>query len=108
MIISKHGYFSSSLEAAKICWPLFKVLLFLITPFMIIGLIIEVNLSSSDIRTTFAWQSILVFSIGALIGAASVHRMVLFEVTAQAKWNWAIVIITGLQFVLFSVVYITG
>lgn len=98
--LRRNGPIFSPLKAVKLLWPLLKTLV----KALLLGFIPAVLLSRLLEYIVPSWNlvALAIILLGVLFSAIFVHRIVLTDVVALAKWNWVIVTLTLLQITAFG------
>lgn len=93
-VLRQHGLIFNPITSAKLMWPLIRAVL--------IGFVPAAALGNLLLAFAPSWGTVglVLVSLGALLGAILIHRIVLGVVTRKVRWNWAIAVVTLIQFVI--------
>lgn len=98
--LRRNGPIFNPLKAVKLLWPLLQILV----KALFFGLIPAVLLSTlvQYIAPSWSLVALAIILLGILFSAIFVHRVMLSDIVAPAKWNWIIVVLTLLQIAAFG------
>lgn len=95
-LLRQHGLVFNPMKAFKLVWPAFKTLLVGFVPAALLIPVVQ------KLMPSLTYAPLLLVSLGLLVSAALLHRMLLTHISNTRKWNVAIAILAIVQVVLLG------